>query len=223
MIPVTVIIPTSPRPSHPSPRIIRDTVVSISQHFPECPMLITCDGPESDERYRAFQENLQYLIAGGLHRGLGMTSTPYHLHQSGLIGPTLECVHTPLLLYVEDDWEILPNIEWQVLADAILSGQFNYIKLHAAPRIHPLHEEKMGEHVRLSDETFVRRTRQWSQNPHLASTEFYRRINDLYLKGKTDYIENIMVGHESFEHRLGILNPCTGDMMRCRHLDGDQP
>lgn len=215
---ITVVISTSPRPSHPSTRIIDETIASIRSHLPDSEILVCCDGTnEENIAYEVFKDEL------GNRSDIAKLIVPVPRHQSGMMELALVGICTPLILYVEDDWEILPIIEWDVLNAAILSGQFNSIKLHAAPRIHPLHEEKMGELVRLSDETFVRRTKQWSQNPHLASTAFYREITEKYLKGHCSYIENIMVGHESFDHKLGVLNPCTGDMMRCRHLDGDQP
>jgi hypothetical protein len=150
----------------------------------------------------------------------------------------LEYVDTPLILYWESDWELLPSIPWHELCNLILSGGFNYIKLHAQPRISPYHEHLMLERViyqngvasdrfhenRLGGAVPIIRTRQWSQNPHLASTQFYREKVLPHCEGKCDFIENIMHGVVANapweEFKCGIYNPVDGDMMRVRHLDG---
>jgi hypothetical protein len=69
------------------------------------------------------------------------------------------------------------------------------------------------------------RTRQWSQNPHLARTDFYRFLQKEYLDKETDFCENILHGmigkaDDWDRFRLGIYNPIEGDQQRVRHLDG---
>jgi len=218
MIDVTVLISTSPRPSHPSTRIIDQTIASVRSHLPEAPIHLMCDGANPlPKEYVEFIDAVRPRVTRGELFG-------EHKHQSGMIGFTLERVTTPLILYVEDDWEFYPDIEWDELGVLILSGEFNYIKFHAAPRIHPLHERMMRERVMYNGEkTHLIRTVQWSQNPHLASTAFYREINEKYLAGTCDYIENILAGVSNESMKLGIYNPVHGDMIRIHHLDGDQP
>ena len=142
------------------------------------------------------------------------------------------------MLYWEHDWELLPDVPWTQLSLLISTGEFNYIKLHAQPRISPYHEHLMQERViyqagKVSDRYTDRlpgpaipiiKTRQWSQNPHLASTAFYREKILPMCANKCDFIENIVHGVVANspweEYRCGIYNPAEGDMMRVRHLDG---
>lgn len=230
---ITVVIPTSPIPSCPSTHIITATIESIRLQLPNAPIIVTCDGPESGAVYTEYIERIRTR-----NTEMVLHDPRIHHHQSGMIGPALELVKTPLIYYLESDWLTLPDIPWPELSVLIRSGRYNYIKLHAAPRISPAHEHLMRErfiyhglveHDRFSDAAAERaipiiRTVQWSQNPHLASTEFYRSLNEKYLVGKCDFIENIVhgiVGQAPWEEfKLGIFNPLGGDMMRCYHLDG---
>jgi|SRR6266850_1693394 len=221
MIPVTVIITTSPRPSHPSTRIIDETIASVREHFPDVGIVITCDGPiEYGTPYNDF---FRQIVT---RRDPVFASLGGHIHQSGMMNMALDVIKTPLILYVEDDWSILPNIEWEALAKTILDGAANYIRLYAAKRIHPCHEPMMRERLYLNGVPFVK-TVQFSANPHLASTKWYRKIEEQHLRGKCDYIENILhgpIGGAPWEeYKLMIYNPEFGDFNRVLHLDGDQP
>lgn len=234
---ITVVIPTSPIPSHPSDSIIRRAVAFVREQLPLSRIIITCDGTQGEEpAYKQYRDALMY------HSGnVNVIGNSLHIHQSGLLthvlgGPTP--ITTPLLLYLEHDWELLPNVPWPELSQLILSGEFNYIKLHATPRISPYHEHLMLERVIYQDGVPsdryrdnvpgtaipIIKTKQWSQNPHLASAKFYREKILPLCEGKCDFIENIVHGIVANspweEFRCGIFNPAGGDMMKVRHLDG---
>ena len=145
-----------------------------------------------------------------------------HVHQSGMMCAALPRVTTPLIFYVEHDWVILHPVEWEAIFEVLLSGEANYIKLHAGNRIHPLYEHMMFDRVMLHGAPFIK-TVQYSANPHVASTTWYRGLIPLF-EGKCDFIENILhgvIGDSPWEkHRLMIYNPIHGDMTRVHHLDG---
>lgn len=226
---ITIIVPTSPIPSNPSTAIIDRTLSSIHQFLPDAPTIVMCDGLRG-ERYMEFKEALR-----------GNTTAQFefdtHLHQSAMLTQVLPSVQTPLIYFLEHDWETLPGVPWKELSQLILGGQYKYIKLHAAPRIHPAHEHLMGDRVIwYGDKQYpmlqdgnpqtpvpVIETVQYSANPHLALTEWYRELARKYLEGKTDFIENILHGPLSkYGPRadMAIYNPPDGDMFRVRHLDG---
>jgi hypothetical protein len=222
VIPVTVIIPTSARPSHPSTRIIDETIASVRESLPDAPIIVTCDGPNESDRNNPYSE-FCHRVTEKFPRTLIFAD---HKHQSGMMTSVLPRISTPLIFYVEDDWEILPNIEWEALAKTILDDDANYIRLYAAKRVPPCHEPMMRERVVINDVPFVK-TVQFSANPHLASTEWYRKIEEQHLRGKCDYIENLLhgpIGGAPWEeYKLLIYNPSYGDFNRVLHLDGDQP
>jgi hypothetical protein len=220
--PITILVSTSPRPAHPDPRILEATLNSLKFGLPDAPVIIMADGVPEDisptrlENYGGFKE--------AIRRRYTVLEFDKRVHQSGMIGAALEMVKTPLIFYVEDDWLISPNVEWHKLSALILSGQTNLIKLHAGHRLHPLHWHMHVDHVIWGGVPLFR-TLQWSQNPHLASTDFYRLINTKHLAGKCDYIENIMHGPtysggwDAF--KLCIYDPENeGTMQMVTHLDG---
>lgn len=213
---ITVLIPTSSIPSHPSTHIIDTTICTLRRELPDAPIIITCDGQE-DQAGRREQYDKYVIDLKARHPNV--LTFDQHVHQTGMLWLGLAFVFTPLVMYLEHDWELLPGIEWTVIQNRIKDGVYNYVKLHAGARIHPLHEHLMEER-----ETPFIRTRQWSQNPHIASAEFYRQRVMPMCEGKKDYIENVMhgvVGNSAWEeYRCAIYNPIEGDMARVRHLDG---
>jgi hypothetical protein len=232
---ITVVIPTSEIPSHPIPTIISRAVESLKEQLPDAPIIVTCDGPRGCEQYDSYCN----MLPAWKGETVIIEPPPARIHQSGMLCLALDRVRTPLLLYWEHDWELLPDVPWSELCELIERGAYNYIKLHAAPRIHPLHEHLMvtrtihqhggvGTHRYYDSEGGraipIVQTLQWSQNPHLASTDFYRKTILPLCEGKRDFIENIVHGIVTNspwqEFKCGIYNPCDGDMMRVRHLDG---
>lgn len=228
---ITIVIPTSPIPSHPSDRIIVRGIISLREQLRCSEIVVMADG-SPDAAYKEF------LIRFGRDWNYRVQVHDEHVHQSGMLARALDYITTPLLLYWEHDWELLPQVPWAELSALILAGHYNTIKLHAQPRISPYHEFLMEERVvwqngerydryhdnLAGDPIPLIHTRQWSQNPHLSSTKFYRDVILPRCVGKCDFIENLLhgvVAHAPWsEWRTAIFNPVHGDMMRCRHLDG---
>jgi hypothetical protein len=224
---ITILISTSPRPTHPSPRILDQTIRSAREQLPNAPIIIMADGLplESDRslhvRYSGFLNEIR-----GQYDNATVLTHETHQQQSGMLEMGMSLVDTPLILYLEDDWSLHPHIEWEKLGEIIQSGYVNYVRLYAYCRIHPLHEGHMLERVIERGIPLIRTT-QWSQNPHLASTSFYRNQVVPLCRGRVDAIENIMhgpCGCEPWEMwRLCIYNPeNAGTTQTCQHLDGRQ-
>ncbi len=218
---ITILISTSPRPSHPSTRILDQTILSIRAQLPNASIIIMADGG-GDEKYQDFL----YAIKD---RYSDCTVIAYkeNVQQSGMLETALKLVKTPLVFYLEDDWEIHPGVEWEKLGEIIRSGYFNYIRLYAGHRIVPCHEHMMFKRVTIEGVPFVC-TSQWSQNPHLASTQFYLDTVLPRCLGQKDMIENLMHGpcasaewEEWDDYKLCIYNPeWNGSMCVITHLDG---
>ncbi len=214
---ITILISTSPRPSHPSTRILDQTILSIRAQLPNAPIIIMADGG-GEEKYQDFL----YAIKD---RYSDCTVIAYkeNVQQSGMLETALKLVKTPLVFYLEDDWEIHPGIEWDKLGDIIRSGYCNYIRLYACHRVVPCHEHMMFDRVTAYGVPLIK-TSQFSQNPHLASTQFY--LDQVLPKcGPRDMIENLMHGPcasaEWEEYKLCIYNPeWNGSMSVITHLDG---
>jgi hypothetical protein len=215
---ITVLIPTSSIPSCPSTEIIDETIASIKSHLPEVKVIVTCDGLQSKHECRRAQyEEYKTRI-----RADKVMIFETRVHQSGMILAALPLVETPLLFYLEHDWEVLHPIEWDVITDMILSGRANYVKLHSGSRIHPLYEHMMFKRIMYRGVPFIQTT-QFSANPHLALTAWYRSLTPFF-ENKCEYVENLLhgeTGNSPWEkHKLMIYNPIHGDMARVHHLDG---
>jgi len=226
MIPITVLVSTSPIPSNPSTWIIDRMVESVRAHFPDSVIVIMCDGmplalanPSRLTSYSAYKEALK-----GRYGNCRILEFDEHVNQAGMLERGLALVDTPLLTYIEHDWTLHPGIEWDKIGAIILAGTFNVVRFYMNCRIHPLHESMMFDRVIHDGVPYVH-TSQWSQNPHVALTAKYREWNAKYLKGRRDGIENII--HEPCaagpwdQWRVAIYNPShDSSMSMIFHLDG---
>ncbi len=216
---ITVVVPTSYIPSHPSTKILDETLSSIRTHLPTARIIVTCDGLQAkDALHRAEYGDYMDAISGvNIIRRYAQ-----HVHQSGMLFDILALVETPLMLYLEHDWVLGFPIEWGLLEEAILAGPANYVKFYQGFRIHPLHEHMMVGRLLFKDVPLIQ-TLQYSANPHLASTAWYRSLKSFF-RGQTDYIENLLHGPIATapweDYKLTIYNPIQGDMKRSYHLDG---
>jgi hypothetical protein len=72
----------------------------------------------------------------------------------------------------------------------------------------------------------LRRTRQWSQRPHLAGAGYYADMLQSEFSPQArcfieDRMHSIASSHPE-RHRLAIYHPETGNVKRSYHLDGRQ-
>lgn len=230
---ITVLVPTSPIPSHPDTKIIEETIYSIRTHLPESEIIIMIDGIRDEQKQ--FTDNyIEYtrrLLWKCAHEWYNVVPLLFdeHSHQAIMTRKALELVRTPLILFVEHDTPITPDrdIPFPKLANYILEGKANIIRLHHEALVLEVHKYLMiGEQ---EDDLWA--TYQWSQRPHLARTEFYKHMLEEYFPplAKT-MIEDLMYGKLENAYRdqgkagwdrfrVFIYTP-EGDIKRSYHLDG---
>lgn len=230
---VTVIIPVSPIKSHPDPRILAETIKSIRYHLPDSEIIITFDGVRKEQEskrndYETFIRKALYLC------NTEWNATPIifneHTHQVGMAREALKHVHTPLVLYMEQDTPLVTDepIDWDKLIEDILTLKANVIRFHFEARIPKEHKHLMiGE-----PEDNLQKTIQWSQRPHLASTDFYRYLLRRYFSVNANcFIEDKMhsvvqqdyaeMQERSLEMwRLFIYHPDDKNIKRSLNNDG---
>lgn len=240
---ITVIIPTSPVPGHPSTAIIEETLATIRVHLPTADVLIGCDGvrEEQEDRradYTEYLRRLVWLCANEWERVTPVLEDG-HVHQSGLLRRLLPRVRTDLLLFAEHDTPLTPDCEipFDALAEAIRNGDVNLVRLHHEAHVHwaehgHLHVD--SEPSELAGVPMVR-TMQWSQRPHLASVAFYRHLLAAYFAPDArTMIEDRMYGVlcEALDvdgamswalFRTAIFHPPGGNVKRSYHLDARGP
>lgn len=224
---ITVLVSTSPIISHPETLIIEQTIGSIRQRLPEAEIIICCDGVhESQERYaETYAEYLRRLLTlcSTTWTRTRMVCAAEFVHQAGTLCLALPMVQTPLIMFVEHDLMLCGSTPMGDLQRIVLQGLVDVVRLYINTDLESYHN-----HMFLELEPYdlagvpVVRTWQWSQNPHIASTGYYRtRVEPMLDNGR--YVEEIMSGLMSAEtwdqDRIVIYRP-SGDMRRVRHLDG---
>lgn len=231
----TVLVPTSWIPSHPGTHIIEETIDSIREQLPTEPVYIMIDGLRKEQEayrdeYEAYVRNLMWLTNHHWNNVLPILFGK-HMHQANMTRQTLKHVKTPTILFAEHDTPIYGEIPWPQLVDAVNSKKANLIRLHHESFILPPHRHLMLDRRPKTFDPPLVRTVQWSQRPHLASVEYYKRIlNDHFTKQSRTMIEDRM--HQIVEmdwrdfgvqgwqkHRLWMFYP-EGDLKRSWHTDG---
>lgn len=235
---ITVIMTTSPIPSHPDTGIIEQTIASIRAQLPAAEIIIACDGIREEQEHMrpAYEEYVRRLTR--LCRHEYKNALPIvmckHVHQANATREALEHVRTPQVLFVEHDTPIVGDIDWPGLTRAIKSGDAGVIRLGHWDYVHQSHRHLTLGGVSIVNGVPLVPTAQWSQRPHLTTTETYRRIVALFPAESRTMIEDHMHGIlEDGYNREGIRDwekwrlylyapseTTTHGMRRSTHLDG---
>ena len=225
---ITALIATSPIKSHPSTEIIEETIKSVRDRLPRSEIIIMCDGVRETQgnyrdRYEDYQLNLFWVAK---KYDCMILRSDEHRHQAGMTAAALQLVDTPQILFMEHDTPLCESIPFEAISEVISDGELDVVRFHFESHILPPHRHLSRGAFRHNGIPYAR-TVQWSQRPHLASTDYYKRIikqNFIGEKGeiKKTMIEDKMHGvaqeHEN-EHRLAFYRP-KGDMKRSYHTDG---
>ncbi|MDO8531197.1 MAG: hypothetical protein Q7T26_03365 [Dehalococcoidia bacterium] len=237
---VTVLLPTSPVPDHPSTAMIEDTIRRIRAYpeLREADILIMVDGIRAEQQHyrEVYEEYTRRLIdLCNWHpdfRGCLPVVFDEHLHQGMMMRRTLELVHTPLTFFCEHDMWPEGPIDFTGLARAMLTrDDVKVIRLYRDAEMYISHRELLLEDTRhdIAGVPLVR-TIQWSQNPHLAKTDFYREIIPRYFGEQSrTMIEDVLHGVLSNAGKAGwdrwglwLYAPeeIGGNLRRCGFVNG---
>lgn len=223
---ITIVIPTSVIPDHPSTEIIDATIKSVRYHFPNNEIILQIDGIRQEQQHRKenYNEYKSRLLWKCLHEYSNVLPVIFnkHSHQTTMMKETISLIRTPLLFYIESDLPLRTDreIPWQDMMDMLDDpDKANTIRLYLNESIPSEHQYLMHEPVG----DFLK-TSQWSQTPHISRLDYYLKqllpfVNDC------SYIEDIFYGkvmQENWEnHKLWIYYPDNGkEMSRCLNLDG---
>jgi len=229
---ITVVIPTSVLPSHPSTEIIDITITSIRHHLPKAEIILQIDGLRAEQQDRAddYNEYKTQVLWKCLHEWENVTPFIFdeHSHQTDMMRATIDEIKTPLMLYVEADCPLVTDlpIDWDKCKQFIFDGKANTVRFHFEGVIPKEHDGLM-----LGEKDGFMKTYQWSQRPHLSTVLYYKDTILPTLKEKffiedtfhgtcmNDWYDNGMLGW--FKHRLWIYYPGHGkNIKRSYTLDG---
>lgn len=232
---ITVLVPTSPIKMHPDTTVIEETIKSIRDRLPNSRIILMFDGvrEEQADRRAGYEEYIRRVLwlANWEWSNVYPMIFDEHTHQAEMTRQALRHVRTDTILFVEHDTPLCEDIPFRELRWCVASNTFNVIRLHHEALILPDHKHMMLDS---EPQTYygipILRTAQWSQRPHVASTDFYRRMLDTYftdhaktmiedgIHGKVAeaYRTRGLVGWNEF--KVGIYAP-KGDMKRSYHTD----
>lgn len=220
---ITVVIPVSPIPGFPDISILEETLNSVRWHLPDSEIILTFDGvrAEQEDMRDAYEEAIRRILWRCDHYWNNVTPIVFdqHMHQSGMMRVAMNRIHTPLLLYVEQDTPIVIDqpIDWSTIISFIDSERADLVRLHHEASILDVHM-----HLMQDKEGVFWRTTQWSQRPHVASLRFYRNCMEHFSLEAKCFIEERLAGPAQQQHywKLFVYTPDTPDIKRSYHLDG---
>lgn len=232
---VTVLIPTSPIPSHPDTGVIEQTVASVRHHLPDAELIVMCDGvrPEMEYRranYDEYTRRLSWLVAHEWGRCTMLVFDELN-HQVAMTKAAFNLVRTPLILFVEHDAPLVTDemIDWPACEQAVLSSSLHTIRFHFEGSIPEPHRHLMIDKVPTEvGGVSVIRTKQWSSRPHLTSTDWFRAAGELWFTPEActfweDRLHGAVQDEPWFKSRLAIYAPGDGtNLKRSDNLDGRQ-
>lgn len=236
---ITVLIPTSPAPLHPSTAHLEETVAAVRAQLPHAEIVIAADGvrPELAEwasDYAEYLRRVLWLCNYEWHNVVPFVAGEW-LHQAELTRRALDFVRTPLVLFIEHDRPPTGEIDWEGLCAVVASGRIDQARLHPEVEVHPDQAHLMLGPPALIGGVPLQRTAAWWQHPHLCRTDWYRSaLTDHFPPGSRTFIEDRLyqlAESDFFDHglsswqrwKLAIYAP--EGMRRSYHLDsrGDAP
>ena len=131
-----------------------------------------------------------------------------HQHQARMTTNTLMHVFTPVILFIEHDMALKGDIPIKEMCKMITDGKADVVRL--------LYEDNdliNYTHMMRGKVGNYTRTMQWSQRPHFAGADYYRRILANYFSpnSKTfieDRIHGMIEAEDNWEHhKLWVYTP----------------
>jgi hypothetical protein len=238
---ITVVVPTSPVPGNPSTRHLVATLLSATvAGLQDCEVIVTCDGVREEQRHLAepYAHAVHQLVTDATHHWPNVLPVVHgtHQHQARMLADALRLVRTPLVLYLEHDTPLEGTIPWEQLARTLLNTDnaagtnvANLVRFHHEAQVLDEHRYLMpdtGPQLVGPDGLLLERCQQWSQRPHLARADYYRRIlADHFDPDERHMIEDRMhsvlqTGHWT-DHRVWMYAEPEAErgIRRSHHLD----
>ena len=239
---LTVLIPTSPIPSHPSTGILDETIRNIRK-YTDARIIILFDGVHASllhrkDDYMKYIENVISNIDIGAYgecRIMRFVDDPLfdlsqttHRHQAKMTRAVLGIINTSLTMFVEHDTSPIGDIPFKEICDIICtSDEINCVRFNIFDKIPDEHQYLMLGQKEYNGIPLTR-TIQWSQRPHIAKTNWYRDILSRYFQSdQRTMIEDVMHSIVQVEYNekgedafgLAIYTP-EGNQLRSYHSDG---
>lgn len=231
----TMVVTCSPIPGHPSIELLEETLESAWKSMGRnVPVIIAFDGVRDEQEHlrQQYEEAINEVCWRAQHGPWAGLVQPIrsnkHRHQAQMTKLALTQVSTPTLLFMEHDTPLNErSIDWEHCLELVAYGGLDMLRFHHEASILKVHEHLMVDDVtRHMLGVPVRRTRQWSQRPHLARTDYYRRMLEgpWWIPSNNGFIEDTLHGivqswGDWSNNKIAIYHP-EGSIQRSMHTDG---
>lgn len=175
---VTVLIPSSQVPSHPSIGLVQRAITSIRQllALPTAPVLVCCDGQPLGKDPEPYTEYKQRLEEYSQSQNVQIAELDEHRGLPGVIQLGFEHVHTPLALVFQHDVEVVRPVDVAGICDSLLKPQLqiNHVRLNNRRNREYKADSVLKEYEHPDLHVPLLRTIAWSDLPHFTTTIYYR-------------------------------------------------
>lgn len=216
---ITVLLTTSPMPSHPSPWVVENVYNSLRRHLPTSRIVILCDGVNGPEpkSYIEFK-------AAAIEKGWELAAFSGHYHQNLMVRDVLETVMTPLVIVGDGDWGFHKRyMDWHGIVSTLTddSNDINHIQIRQDNiGVWELAMDCFGE-LQEFHNIFVLPTRNFQAPTHIARTDWYRNVAKFFttpqLLERSQMHHALHVTHGLYQMAAYIP---PGPIARIYHLDG---
>jgi len=225
---LTILISTSNIPSHPSTKIIEDTIKNLRSYreLKDVEIIIMIDDlrPELKHRTYEYEKYIQRLLwlCNVKWKNILPVITKEWLHQANTTKYCLDFIKTKNILYVEHDCSLTGDIPFNEINEILKYDTVNYIRLHYSTEIHEQHKYLMRESKTINSVPLLK-TIQWSQRPHFSTVSFYKKILEYFSESSRTMIEDLIYGvvinNENKDFGLWIYHP-EKNIQRSLSCDG---
>jgi hypothetical protein len=237
---ITVLIPTSPIPSHPDTYKIDQVIASIRHHLPTSEIVVMCDGPRpSVEHRRAHYEEYKSRLLWKAQNDPSWHNVQIviyeeagenHKHQTGIVRETIlrGLVKTPLILFNEHDAPLVTDpdrpIDWNRIVNVLETEQARIVRFYYFEKLIPEHAHMFHGSFRHDTVEYVRTT-QYSGWPHVTTKDNMMNLLSHHtpFRGKETMLETAFYSPVAIspwdQYRVVIYAP-DGNMQRFVHTNG---
>ena len=183
---ITAVITTSPVPKHPSLEFIEQVYADIRYHLENVPILILADGVRDEQRSWA-EKYTEYknALRNKEWPNVQIVEFSDFSHQAGMIRSALPKIQTPLILWVEHDYRLLPDfIDWNGIVETLLDNEVTSVRF-ATDDCLVAREPFEREAFISSHGVPLRKTVEYLSFPNIARRELYESFLPLFKTART--------------------------------------
>jgi hypothetical protein len=189
---ITIILSTSPMPSHPSTAFVDEVVESIYKflfRFERTKIIITCDGTnECNESYEHFILNLEEKYKG--YEDIEIIKKPEFGHLTGNLRFAIERVETEFVFLVQHDISFLRFVDIaKVIEDMRANPQLKHVRFNKRRNTRKRGDYNLGKKRVDANYKYIS-TPQWSDQNHICTVDYFK--NEILTRVNKGFMEHTM-------------------------------